>query len=397
MAGILELNFSLNNKVNESYYSLNYLYSVKDNHKIWRNPLLLACSNGELSIDDFKFIFSQYYLYSKNFTKLLAIGMLRCDSDYHRSELSKNIWEEGGGQDVELRHSEIFRKFLTKGLGIDLESIKFESYSKYFLNQYIDICLDSRPDECAAILAFSTEGIVSRLYQILKHGLLNAKVSDYDLEFFNIHIACDDDHAKTLADITLSYCDQAHWIERCELAINGALDLRDEFFNQIYNSLLSKKIDSLVRDISVPQSMIDIVKNKSFNRTIKINSVNNILYKNKDTNNGIDFIVNRIALDTEVLDPRLVQISPGKHNELHKHAHETIFFILQGSGEVIIGDGVVDVTEGDVVYVPRWLPHQTKNTGQGILKFFAVTDYGLTKRFPKNSETCYRLKKPIER
>ena|ERR1700678_1104862 len=53
----------------------------------------------------------------------------------------------------------------------------------------------------------------------------------------------------------------------------------------------------------------------------------------------------------------------------------------------------IPVEAGDMVYVPRWARHQTKNTGDSELKFFAVTDYGFTKNIPENSESIYRLKK----
>ncbi len=69
------------------------------------------------------------------------------------------------------------------------------------------------------------------------------------------------------------------------------------------------------------------------------------------------------------------------------------FLILEGEGEVLVGDQWLPVQAQSIVYVPRWIKHQTKNTGKKDLKFFAITDYGLTGRFPINSEAIYRGKK----
>ena len=58
--------------------------------------------------------------------------MFKCDDDYYRSRLAENLWEEGGGQDIELRHAEIYRRFLKNHLQISLNDIKFEPYTELF-------------------------------------------------------------------------------------------------------------------------------------------------------------------------------------------------------------------------------------------------------------------------
>ena len=117
----------------------------------------------------------------------------------------------------------------------------------------------------------------------------------------------------------------------------------------------------------------------------------NQLYSNIDIENNINFNVNRIPFISNVLDPRIVCIPKGFANELHHHAHETVIFILSGSGEVIINDDHITIKPNDVIFIPRWFKHQTKNTGNNDLTYFAVTDYGLTKCLPQNTEEIYRL------
>lgn len=368
---------------------LKVLHAIRENHPLWNNPLLLACDAGQLTCDDFQFLFSQYYFYSKNFTKLLAASMVNCDSDYYRSRLSANLWEEGGGQEVEKRHSEIFREFLTHQLRINLDDIQFEPYTKYFFNQYLVLCLNANPITSSAALSFGTEGIVSRLYKIFITGLKKAGFQDEALRFFHLHVECDDEHAATLEEMTSSYRLEKAWITSCEEGVIRALDLRNEFFNHIFQSLQIHKLSTLARRISQTTSDTTATQLKLQST---VNETDNPLYHNKDISQNINFHVHRVPFQAEVLDPRLVTIPQGYCNESHQHAHETVFLILEGYGEVTVDNQKTDIKPGDLIFVPRWKTHQTHNTGIVALKFFAITDYGLTKIFSQNSESVYRQK-----
>jgi mannose-6-phosphate isomerase-like protein (cupin superfamily)/pyrroloquinoline quinone (PQQ) biosynthesis protein C len=370
---------------------INQLQTLSDTHKLWNNPLLQACLNGRLTLEDFKYLFSQYYFYSRNFTKLLAAAMVNCDSDYFRSIIVKNLFEESGGQNIEMRHSEIFRKFLVDTLGINLERIDFEPYTELFFSQYLDLCIHSGSTKGAAILSFGTEGIVAKLYAIFKKGLVKIGIKDDALTFFNIHIACDDEHALTLKEIVLSHRNEDNWLLHCKEAIYQALNLRDQFFTNIYKNIQSRRFYHLIEKISAPNKAYLYSDNLDLLHH-NIEGINNKLYENVDLNKNINFTVDRIPFGADVLDPRVVHIPIGFNNELHSHAHETVFLILEGNGEVLINDNILNIKSGDVVFVPRWAEHQTRNTGDRPLKFFAITDYGFTKRLEQNTESVYRQK-----
>src|SRR5215510_1400830 len=88
--------------------ALHQLHQAEQQHPFWTNRLFNACRAGHFTLEDFRFIFSQYYLYSQNFTPYLAAIMANCDDDYFRARLSENMWEEGGGAAPENRRSEKF-------------------------------------------------------------------------------------------------------------------------------------------------------------------------------------------------------------------------------------------------------------------------------------------------
>ncbi len=104
------------------------------------------------------------------------------------------------------------------------------------------------------------------------------------------------------------------------------------------------------------------------------------MYANRNEKLNIDFTVDRLRFpEIQTIDPRVLRIPPGKNNELHKHAHESLFTVLRGEGEVRIGDVWSPVKAGSVAFVPRWIFHQTRNTSATEeLVILAVTDFGFT-------------------
>lgn len=104
-------------------------------------------------------------------------------------------------------------------------------------------------------------------------------------------------------------------------------------------------------------------------------------YTNTNDRLGIDFAVEKLAFpDMQTMDPRIVRIAPGKHNEYHKHAHESLFVVLEGEGEVLVGTAWNKVQKGDIAFVPRWIFHQSRNTSTTAeLVILAVTDFGFTR------------------
>ncbi|MFM7726053.1 MAG: cupin domain-containing protein [Flavobacteriales bacterium] len=117
------------------------------------------------------------------------------------------------------------------------------------------------------------------------------------------------------------------------------------------------------------------------------------LYENKVDELNIDFTVQILPFGLEVLDPRIVRVAPHKANELHRHAHETVFIFLEGEGKVMVDQFENPVKPGDFAFIPRWCNHQSINTGDTDLVFLAVADFGLTgKSFVGNYLKTARLK-----
>jgi gentisate 1,2-dioxygenase len=117
-------------------------------------------------------------------------------------------------------------------------------------------------------------------------------------------------------------------------------------------------------------------------------------YANKNGKLGIDFQVRKLLFEgLQVMDPHLVTIAPGACNEKHRHAHEAILVLLSGEGEILIDNQTVPLEQGGVVYVPRWIVHQSRNSSsQAPLVILAITDFGLTSAVLGNYDAKTRLK-----
>lgn len=64
------------------------------------------------------------------------------------------------------------------------------------------------------------------------------------------------------------------------------------------------------------------------------------------------------------------RLTPGASTTAHHHVEaEEIYYVLQGTGRMQVGDDVRDVAPGDAVAIPPGLFHQMTNTGSEPLVF----------------------------
>jgi quercetin dioxygenase-like cupin family protein len=104
-------------------------------------------------------------------------------------------------------------------------------------------------------------------------------------------------------------------------------------------------------------------------------------YQHSDNRLGVDFLVHRLPFEgLQALDPRLIRIPPGACNEKHRHAHESIFVVLAGEAEILVGTEWVRLQRGGLAFAPRWIVHQSRNiSSEQELLLLAITDFGLTR------------------
>ncbi len=93
------------------------------------------------------------------------------------------------------------------------------------------------------------------------------------------------------------------------------------------------------------------------------------------------------------MEPRLIRIAPGSSNEKHRHAHEAMFVVLSGQGEIQIGNSCTTLGPGGTACVPRWVVHQCRNrSASHELVLLAITDFALTSAVLGDYDARTRLK-----
>lgn len=71
-------------------------------------------------------------------------------------------------------------------------------------------------------------------------------------------------------------------------------------------------------------------------------------------------------------------IGVGNSTPLHKHESEEVFVVLQGSGEVRVGEQVIPFAAPATVIAPAGIPHQLRNTGTEAIEQIVIVGAGST-------------------
>jgi len=81
----------------------------------------------------------------------------------------------------------------------------------------------------------------------------------------------------------------------------------------------------------------------------------------------------------------VVTIHPGKRNPLHRHPNcEELLYMLEGTANHRLGDAMFHLKAGDVIRIPRGVPHLAEATGDTPL--VAVISFSSADRLTKTLE-----------
>ena len=145
---------------------------------------------------------------------------------------------------MDKRHSELFRKFLTNTFGIENpDKIQFADFTKKFVADYLTHSCNDSALYASAFLSLGTEGIVGALYARLIDGMVKSGIASAELDFFKMHVDRDDEIAETLGELMFWYWGKdPNWASTCRLAADCALNLRKQFFDQLYASMHERRM-----------------------------------------------------------------------------------------------------------------------------------------------------------
>ena len=85
------------------------------------------------------------------------------------------------------------------------------------------------------------------------------------------------------------------------------------------------------------------------------------------------------------------EFDPKSGNRLHVHTYEDeIVYVLQGSIQIKLGDGMLEASEGGVAHLPKRIPHSLYNPLDIPLKILAMAIPGGMERFFDELESAFQ-------
>lgn len=69
---------------------------------------------------------------------------------------------------------------------------------------------------------------------------------------------------------------------------------------------------------------------------------------------------------------RRFDVEPGGHAPRHTHDWDHEIYVVEGKGEVLIGDQWHGISQGTAIHIPPNVEHQIKNSSDGHLAFLCL-------------------------
>lgn len=163
-------------------------------------PFLTQCQQGTISRAALHLFVKQHQLYSRRFTRYLAALLSTLDDNEDRFELTQNLFDEMGlGEPNAVSHPALYQNMMTK-MSISSDEIAFPATQK-LIDTMWQCCRAENYQVGLGALCLGAEALVPHLYSIIVNGFLATGEPLENLEFFTLHIHCDEQHSDTLCKI----------------------------------------------------------------------------------------------------------------------------------------------------------------------------------------------------
>lgn len=91
-------------------------------------------------------------------------------------------------------------------------------------------------------------------------------------------------------------------------------------------------------------------------------------------NDGITsyLLASALTSSAQYLTTSLVEIKPGGKQRIHSHEPEQVYYILEGSGLMTVGDQEARISPGDCIFIPSHTVHGLVNDGKLTVRYFSA-------------------------
>jgi pyrroloquinoline quinone (PQQ) biosynthesis protein C len=174
---------------------------VRFSSQVTGHPFLTRCADGSITLPELRRFLAQHGKYTRYFTRYLCALISQLDEDEDVLRLAANLVEELG-QSVESRvpHSRIYADMLRY---FDVRPSEHPVYpeTQNLIDTMFMLCRRQGGIPGLGALCLGAEAIVPATYEKVIMGFRHHGVPAGALEFFTIHVECDDEHAKTMYEI----------------------------------------------------------------------------------------------------------------------------------------------------------------------------------------------------
>jgi pyrroloquinoline quinone (PQQ) biosynthesis protein C len=178
--------------------------------QLLRHPFLARCGDGTVTMDELREFLVQQGKYSSYFTRYLCALISHLEQSEDVLRLAGNLAEElGYGSNGHTPHSRIYADML-RGFGLTLEKHPTYPETQNLIDTMFMLCRQPGGLVGLGALCLGAEAVVPTMYARIIDGFRGCGVDMDRLQFFAMHVECDDDHAQTMYEIIARRISSSH-------------------------------------------------------------------------------------------------------------------------------------------------------------------------------------------
>lgn len=172
--------------------------------KVRSHSFLRRCRTGRVTRPELMGLLVQQGLYSSYFTRYLCGMMSNLPKNSDVLALAENLFEELGldGDQHSTPHYIIYRNML-ESFSLTLDNAVPSAETSHLINTMLAYCRHPDPAYGLGALCLGAEALVPSVYSDIIQGFNACGIGGPRIEFFRIHVECDDGHAETIRDIMI--------------------------------------------------------------------------------------------------------------------------------------------------------------------------------------------------
>jgi quercetin dioxygenase-like cupin family protein len=158
--------------------------------------------------------------------------------------------------------------------------------------------------------------------------------------------------------------------------------------NNLVNPSRQKKFDDYMKNLKKLKNRDD---QNITEEHLVVHSKDAIWLDSKTTGNPTEIGL-LLDIPTKSMEFYLQKIPKGGSSDLQRHVHESIHYVLNGSGRTEIGNQIVEWSKGDFIYTPPWIWHRHYNDGVTEVEMLLVENSRLMDGMEGNRRDSLGLK-----